>query len=399
MAATEESLKYPVIRCELVMISGPDVPLDLEKPETNQYILTWNEIYFWSPQLDEPKKIDLLTNKSWETFKQTLKLNKNRKATESDLETIRFFTGHRLISIDELPLEIISEIANRLPDEQTRSKFALTCRLFHNAKSATQSDSLFPKLLTYVLYGEQDKAERILKQYPELLLRRTDFTDPWTKKSFKDTSVFQYALWVKDTRMYNMMLDCLPQNEQGEEIRKSLLEQAKAQTEHFDFTPYIRALQTWVDNFDAWDEPNREANWCGKVGWAQKDLPAHVCQEYCSRDHLFYPIPDFTRKRLTRSLQFYNWVFKTWENWRPWTGLGWEFAFVRGWADGRQWGVSSDMLGGVNQPRLRNVINDLAVMTALSEVRTADIGFLMQRLQRPIYKPDDTLGPASLVIP
>lgn len=293
------------------------------------------------------------------------------------------------LTIYELPLEIIDEIARRLPDEQTQSQFALTCRLFHDGY--TQRDRLFTKLLTYVLSGEQVKAEWILKRYPDFLLRKIDFTDPWTKKTFNHKSVFQYAFWAKDRHMYNMMLDCLPQNEQGEEIRKGLLEQAKELTEHFDFTPLIRTLQIYVDNFVAWGRSKRTLHWCTVVGLAQQNLPVHVRQEYCNPDRLFYPVPDFTEPFLIRSLRFYNWASSTWMNWDcGLTGLGSDFAI------GARGSVRRERSCEVGHQAVKF---DLKAVTALSKVRTADLSSFMQRLQTSIQKPDDVQAVSSQITP
>ncbi|KTC95854.1 hypothetical protein Lgee_2234 [Legionella geestiana] len=303
-------------------------------------------------------------------------------ATEEDLKQ----------TIDQLPAEILHKIAGLLPNEQTRSQFVLTCRLFHD--SYTLSDRLFPILLTVVLSGEQHKAERILKQYPQLLLRKTNFTDPWTKEIFKDKSVFQYAVWAMDNQMYTMMLDCLPQNEQGEEIRKGLLEQAEAQKEHFSFQPLITALQTYVDNFEAWDWPHRRAHWCNIVGGAQRDLPAHVRHEYCHPTRKFASVPGFTDNVLPRSLRFYNWVTRSWLNWdRGTRGLGTDCAIFRGELPHAV--ASTSGVGGFTL--------DLAAVTALCEVRTADLISLRQRLQdpiqmAPIQKLDDASWAPTCVI-
>ncbi|MGQ3890780.1 hypothetical protein [Legionella sp. CNM-4043-24] len=245
-------------------------------------------------------------------------------------------------------------------------------------------ENLTNTLIEHAAHGRQDEAKAILAKFPELLLETGAAIDI-AGYQFTGTA-FQYAVWAMDTHMYTMMLDCLPQNEQGEEIRKGLLEQSEAQKEHFNFQPLIKALQAYVDNFDAWDWPHRYAHWCKVVGGAQRDLPAHVRHEYCHPDRSFSPVPDFTEKVLPRSLMFYNWVTSSWQNWDGGAlGMGSDFAIFR----------SALPLtgGGRGGPCL-----DLAAVTTLCEVRTADLISLGQRLQTPIQKLDDASGAPICVI-
>ncbi|MGQ3892784.1 hypothetical protein [Legionella sp. CNM-4043-24] len=242
-------------------------------------------------------------------------------------------------------------------------------------------ENLTNTLIQHVANGRQDEAKAILARFPELLLETGAAIDI-AGYQFTGTA-FEYAVWAMDTHMYTMMLDCLPQNEQGEEIRKGLLEQAEAQKEHFNFQPLITALQTYVDNFNAWDWPQRQEHWCKVVGLTQRDLPAHVRHEYCYPDRSFSPVPNFTEKVLPRSLRFFNWVTDSWDNWDAGAaGLGSNFAILRG----RDAGAFLPCGG---RAAARGARHDLAAVTALCKVRTADLISLTQRLQVPIQKLDD----------
>jgi hypothetical protein len=255
--------------------------------------------------------------------------------------------------------------------------------------------NLTDTLIEHVAHGRQDEAKAILENHPKLLLETGKAIDiagnPWMG------TAFQYAVWAMDTHMYTMMLDCLPQNEQGEEIRKTLSEQAKEQTEHFDFQPLITALQTYVDNFDAWDWPQREEHWCKVVGLAQQSLPAHVRHEYCNPDHSFHPTPSFTEKVLTRSLKVYNWASSTWLNWDGGLlGLGGDFAIT--WAASPLDGEAFHARAAARPAAVATARHDLAAITALCEVRKAGLITLMQRLQSPIQKPEDvSQAPTSMI--
>ena len=102
----------------------------------------------------------------------------------------------------------------------------------------------------------------------------------------------------------------------------------------FDFHSLITALDTYVTNFDEWNDHQQEEAWM-KVGKAQRDVPVHVAHEYCRPDRSFDPLPSFTEKALPRLLTFYNYItnIKSWFPLSSSSGLGLEFALtrVRGW--------------------------------------------------------------------
>ncbi len=155
------------------------------------------------------------------------------------------------------------------------------------------------KLLLQVMHGEQDKAEVILKIRPDLLMIKGTATD-YSGRTFTCTA-FQYALWALDTRyMCNMMLDCVPNSPDAKIIQEGLLMQLLAhehggieyqlelrtvREKHYDFTPILTALKTYVDNYDHWYAnlmwAEMERQWCRVVGLAQRYVPAHVAQHYC----------------------------------------------------------------------------------------------------------------------
>ncbi|CAM2903370.1 hypothetical protein [Legionella worsleiensis] len=249
-------------------------------------------------------------------------------------------------------------------------------------------------LIEYVAHGRQDEAKAILDQFPELLLERGSAND--IAGNLWEGTAFQYAVWAMDTHMYTMMLDCLPQNEQGVEIRKGLLEQAKAQKEHFNFQPLITALQTYVNNFNVWDESQREEHLCKVVGMAQRDLPAHVRHEYCNPNRSFKPVPSFNEQVFLRSLGLYNWPSSTSVNWDGGLlGLGSYFARMAPVMDGVCLTVCAEDAISLDGPPQQD---DLASITALCEVRTKDLIALMQRLQSPIQKPEDvSQAPTSMI--
>ena len=77
-------------------------------------------------------------------------------------------------------------------------------------------------------------------------------------------------------------------------------------SKHFDFAPLIKALDDYVKGYEKWSYDERVAAWM-KVGLAQRDVPAHVIDEYCRPDRSFDPTPDFNESDLPRNGTYYNW--------------------------------------------------------------------------------------------
>ena len=103
---------------------------------------------------------------------------------------------------------------------------------------------------------------------------------------------------------------------------------------------------------------------------AQRDVPAHIANEYCRDDRSFDPRPEFNEDTLPRVLTCYSYVTPV-KSWFPLTssssGLGFDFGLFRGVlmmgagcvVGARAWG----RLAGF----------DLAAVSHLDEVRTADL--------------------------
>ena len=254
------------------------------------------------------------------------------------------------------------------------------------------------KLLYAIVTGDQDKAERMIKKRPEILLEEGCVTD-YSNQTFSKVKAFAIAKWLGDVKYgCPMILDCLPQNEEGERIRQDLVEQEKTLREKgltyrlkngelktnqkpFDYSELINALQEYVDNYDNWSPDKREAHWCKVVGHAQRNLPVHVVAHYCDPEVPFYPTPEFNKDRRPQCLDFYNYLTGKTEFWfapvSDSDGLGVGFGIVRGLRGARA------VLGGLGQ-----VGDELCAIKALCKERKSDEALLMQRLQTPIQKPE-----------
>jgi len=173
-----------------------------------------------------------------------------------------------------------------------RSAPAMLIQCSPIAKPAPKvSDSEQALFLRLVVEGEQDKAEAMLKIFPELALVSEDVTD-LSKRTFKNITAFQYAVWALDWHMWTMIRKYLP------------IKEAKLQAEGFEAGSWVRqhgvnaqhlleklikAYQTTIDLYHGgWPKEEAEKAWVQKVGGAQLLLPAHVINEYCHPWRPFY---------------------------------------------------------------------------------------------------------------
>ena len=311
--------------------------------------------------------------------------------------------------LTDLHQDVTANVMSDYLSEKDKSALNLTSKTTQGLFQPHRLQKMANKLLLQVMHGEQEKAAKILKIHPELLMM-TGFATDYSGRTF-ETTAFRYALWALDTRyMCNMMLDCLPDSEKGEDIQKALLEQFEAHEQdgvlyklngetiretHYDFSPLKAVLQTYANEYDNWYANNNRIamknQWSKVVGLAQRYVPAHVAQHYCDPDEAFDPTPPFNKKTFERSLEFYNYDTRAEEFWfaavspTSTSGLGIDLGIFRGELAGCPWGVGSRWYGLLTRG---DVIDDLAALTALCEVRTSDLVPLMQRLQGPIQKPD-----------
>jgi hypothetical protein len=249
-------------------------------------------------------------------------------------------------------------------------------------------------------------AEKMLGTYPELLLERGTAIDPSGRK-FTNISAFELVLWTLDVRyMGQMIMNCLPQNEEGEKIRKQLLEQyvqfekiggvtyeyqGQTYTEkHFDFEPLLNALKTYGGKLAQWTFEQCQNYWCTVIGMIQRDLPAHVRQHYCNTDEPFHPLPQFNHKEFSRTLHLENCVTDEEQIWNEEVDkkLGIDFAI-----EGARGGVLFQE-NAACRLRAVHVNYDLAALTRLRTVRMQDYALLKKQLECPIqivYAASDSL--------
>lgn len=301
------------------------------------------------------------------------------------------------VNIEELVLRVDDEQFKKLPP-----KIQFEC-----LKSPAFQLRTF---LHDVAKGNQDKAKKLLIDHPErtqaLLTTPGTFTD-YSARTFNCTA-YEYAYWAKDTHMRRMLephmdeatkvamrtridgieRDGLTYSQHGAEIN----------SKHFDLSKLTTALQNYVDGYYNWEWTSNsdamKAAWM-QVGLAQRDVPVHVMNEYCRPDRSFVPVPpalklEFDEASLPRVLTFYNYAAGS--DYAPVfpldvsgiAGLGFEFSLFR---DG-----DLDCPGSTTCARWAPE-HDLAAISRLDEVRTADLTQSRENLGLIAQEPDHGLRP------
>ncbi|VEB35688.1 SidC homolog [Legionella sainthelensi] len=249
--------------------------------------------------------------------------------------------------------------------------------------------------------GKQEEAEVLLTATPantQMLLRTPSIFTDYSGRTFNCTA-YEYAYWAKDTHMCRMLERHMDEETKAQMLARidemeridaqshqavGLVYQQREETHrsvHFDFTPLKNALQQYVDGYDTW---RKDKNWDAmgaawmRVGIAQRDVPAHIAHEYCRPDRSFWPLPEFNEATLPRILIFNNFNTGRDEFWFPSgssnSGFGFDFAVVR-------MGTWPEGASGRRVARGPEV--DLAAITHLDEVRTAELIPLRERLNQP----------------
>lgn len=241
--------------------------------------------------------------------------------------------------------------------------------------------------------AKQDILEKILRLYPSLLLEYETLTDFSNKilsiKGREGITILQHAIWARDIHyMCNMMLNCLPNNEEGEGIRKQLVRQflelkqngltydGKEQPQmQFSLQPLKAALSSYIDN----KKPGNRMSLCCQIGLAQRLLPANIWHHYCDPIVSFSTKPNFREKEFRRKLNILHLEDIDSSFLKE---LGTKYAVTRGDSNKAYF----DFTGRGMQATL-----DLAAIIVLDEARTEDLEKFYERIQRPLYFPSQSL--------
>ncbi len=323
-----------------------------------------------------------------------------------------------------LPDDLILMVASKLtlPDVASLST---SCKLFN---TPLKNQLAVRKLVQHVTYGKQDEAENMLKINPGLASVKADVTD-YSERKFKKISAIQYAAWALDTHMLRMLLRYVPDNkeawdqlndlekngtmivtqkkdrgiqvqkqdgsEEKSEIAGKLKETSiEEKSSNYDFSPLVAALQTYVDNYEGRNYQENKYYWCKQVGGAQRNMPAHVANEYCHPYRSLVPTPSFKEKKLPRSFDFQyckpDRPYGTYVTGQVFSNvgagnLGYSFALYRGMGKLHSGFMFSKRAipPENNYQYLGGAGCGLEAIEALCKVRTLELTEIKQRLLKP----------------
>jgi hypothetical protein len=147
-------------------------------------------------------------------------------------------------------------------------------------------------------------------------------------RTFKNITVFQYAVWAKDSYMASMMLthfnklnligglnlakqqldliELYGLNYTYHDARFGIMKEIQGE-KNFDFSIIIKKLDEYADVRKNTYGSVHNDYWCHKVGAAQRELPAHVVQEYCDTSKAFYGQQTFKNNDFNRHVKFDQW--------------------------------------------------------------------------------------------
>ena len=307
--------------------------------------------------------------------------------------------------INALPAEMVEKILDYLkPNELVTAALASKETFFEKAERKFALNKKAHELSTDVARGKQAEVKQLLIKLPivkaqELLLTPVPFTD-YSGRTFNCTA-YEYAYWAKDTHMCRML-----EQQMDADTKTSMLKRCEAiekdgltykqhgvevkGSQHFDFTPLKTALNNYVQGYNNWfitgNYKAMNEAWMA-VGLAQRDVPVHVINEYCRPDRSFDPTPEFEESTLPRELTYYE--YRALENRAVFplvvsdsSGLGVDFALIRQGEDSatRREGYARRM----------SALADLAAVSRLDEVRTADLTLSREILRSA--KPEQSFG-------
>lgn len=237
---------------------------------------------------------------------------KIEQAKFGEIEILRQLVKEQGSRIEQLEKEVASLkqwVRSEKDKKYEQEEIEVSIRsplIFSSSSSISSSSSYLPlkpdlkvsaedvqKFLNHVAAGQQDEAEAMLKKNSELALTSGTVTDH-AKRTFKNITGFQYAVWALDWHMWKMIKKYLSKEAAQEQSRGFAEGSWVAEHgEHANWKKLTEAQQTLIDNCQSWDWRKINEFWVQQVGGAQLLLPAHVLQEYCQPGRPFDPCPKF----------------------------------------------------------------------------------------------------------
>lgn len=104
------------------------------------------------------------------------------------------------------------------------------------------------------------------------------------KREWRSISALEYAVWVGDTFMVDMLIEHIPDSYKHLAF-KQLQGVLNSGTKHGKYlaayNPLIEAFQTYIDNFDNWNWETRDKHWFDVIVPSLASSPKNFLQEIC----------------------------------------------------------------------------------------------------------------------
>lgn len=226
--------------------------------------------------------------------------------------------SHPNINEDEdhvLPNEVIQHLSLFL-DEQSIGRSRLVCKHAQSSLARSFVKSKVFRLLKYVMWGEIDKAESLIRKlmlscpndYRLAILQKSHGIEHCDRE-WKAISPLEFAAQAGDKFMLDMLIKYI-----SHEYKKRALCQLKQVlyhgTEHGEHLvslgPLLEAYEKYNANYSAWSSAECKTHWIYDVGGAQAQLPLPVLQDFFSHQEVssmkytdrvlftvFYNVPTF----------------------------------------------------------------------------------------------------------
>ncbi len=245
------------------------------------------------------------------------------------------------------------------------------------AISSLSQQKVVSQFLLHVGFGEQTKAEAMLKSTPNLGTASGNLAD-CAERQFKKITGFQYAVLALDYHMWTMIKKYLTKEDMHTQLealtRIAMLNEQKGwiimpevntNWPSISWSPLINALETYIKNYQAWNGEQRSNHWCQQVGGAQLILPAHVINEYSHPSRPFYPCPKWSNEEVALPRTgVADWTVESGNK------LGSGFAWLRADWDKRSWEWMEWPAGCI--------LYDLAAVSELLKSRTEQTRLLLE---------------------
>jgi TPR repeat protein len=186
-------------------------------------------------------------------------------------------------------------------------------------------------IFKWVTEGHLVEIKKLLDKNPKLALATGAVTDR-SDRTFKGITVLQYAAWALDIEMCNVIIPYIGQENKTMQLN-ALSEAPERYSSHekqYDMTPLITKTQTYINNYNNWDDNKCREYWQKEVGGEQRKCPAWLIYAWSEEGKDVAWVTQSFSRGFKREYDKHrlDWWFT--ENYNSGRGVGSTWAVVRG---------------------------------------------------------------------